>query len=86
MEHVHADCLAVWRGLAGADIVLRRAVSSLAFAQLTHRKSLRDIETCLSAQAAKLYAMGFGDPVRRSTLADANEARDWRIYVNWLSD
>ena len=53
----------------------------LAFAQLTFRESLRDIETCLSAQAAKLYAMGFGDPVRRSTLADANEARDWRIYA-----
>ena len=57
------------------------------FAQLmdflpwTYRESLRDIETCLSAQAAKLYAMGFSDPVRRSTLADANEARDWRIYA-----
>jgi hypothetical protein len=45
----------------------------MAFAQLTYRESLRDIETCLSVQAAKLYAMGFGDPVRRSTLADANE-------------
>src|SRR5690348_18102485 len=45
---------------------------AMAFAQLTYRESLRDIETCLSAQAAKLYAMGFGDPVRRSTLADAN--------------
>ena len=54
---------------------------AMAFAQLTYRESLRDIETCLSAQAAKLYAMGFGDPVRRSTLADANEARDWRIYA-----
>ena len=54
---------------------------AMAFAQLAYRESLRDIETCLSAQAAKLYAMGFGDPVRRSTLADANEARDWRIYA-----
>src|ERR1700746_3387795 len=53
----------------------------MAFAQLTYRESLRDIETCLSAQAAKLYAMGFNAPVRRSTLADANEARDWRIYA-----
>src|SRR6201985_2022667 len=51
------------------------------FAQLTYRESLRDIETCLSAQAAKLYAMGFGDPGRRSTLADANEPREWRIYA-----
>ena len=53
----------------------------MAFAQLTYRESLRDIETCLSVQAAKLYSMGFRDPVRRSTLADANEARDWRIYA-----
>ena len=53
----------------------------MAFAQLTYRESLRDIETCLSAQASKLYAMGFRDPVRRSTLADANEGRDWRIYA-----
>ncbi len=46
---------------------------AMAFAQLTYRESLRDIETCLSAQAAKLYHMGFREPVRRSTLADANE-------------
>src|SRR5580700_4694844 len=54
---------------------------AMAFAQLTYRESLRDIETCLSAQAAKLYHMGFRDPVRRSTLANANESRDWRIYA-----
>ena len=54
---------------------------AMAFAQLTYRESLRDIETCLSAQASKLYHMGFREPVRRSTLADANEARDWRIYA-----
>jgi hypothetical protein len=53
----------------------------MAFAQLTYRESLRDIEACLSAQAAKLYHMGFREPVRRSTLADANETRDWRIYA-----
>jgi Domain of unknown function (DUF4372)/Transposase DDE domain len=56
---------------------------AMAFAQLTYRESLRDIETCLSAQAAKLYHMGFREPVRRSTLADANEARDWRIYAEF---
>ena len=54
---------------------------AMAFAQLTYRESLRDIETCLSVQTSKLYSMGFRDPVRRSTLADANEARDWRIYA-----
>ena len=54
---------------------------AMAFAQLTYRESLRDIEACLSAQASKLYAMGFRDPVRRSTLAEANEGRDWRFYA-----
>ena len=54
---------------------------AMAFAQLTYRESLRDIETCLAAQAAKLYHLGFREPVRRSTLADANETRDWRIYA-----
>jgi hypothetical protein len=55
----------------------------MAFAQLTYRESLRDIETCLSAQGAKLYHMGFRAPVRRATLADANEARNWRIYADF---
>lgn len=56
---------------------------ALAFAQLTYRESLRDIEACLSAQARRLYHIGFRQPVRRSTLADANEARDWRIYAEF---
>jgi hypothetical protein len=55
---------------------------AMAFAQLTYRESLRDIETCLAVQASKLYGMGFRQPVRRSTLADANETRDWRIYAD----
>src|SRR6266545_5743575 len=55
----------------------------MAFAQLTWRESLRDIETCLSAQAAKLYHMGLREAVRRSTLADANESRDWRIWADF---
>ena len=54
-----------------------------AFAQLTYRESLRDIEACLSAQSAKLYHMGIGSPIKRSTLADANERRDWRIYAEF---
>lgn len=53
---------------------------AMAFAQLTSRESLRDIEASLSANASKLYAMGFRAPVKRSTLADANEARDWHIW------
>ncbi len=55
----------------------------MAFAQLTYRESLRDIETCLGAQAGKLYHIGLDQPVRRSTLAEANESRDWRIYAEF---
>jgi hypothetical protein len=55
----------------------------LAFAPLTYRESLRDIEVCLSAQAAKLYHMGMRTPVKRATLAEANERRDWRIYADF---
>jgi Domain of unknown function (DUF4372)/Transposase DDE domain len=56
---------------------------AMAFAQLTYRESLRDIEACLSAQPGKLWHMGFGGLVRRATLADANEVRDWRIYAEF---
>lgn len=55
----------------------------LAFAQLTYRESLRDIEACLSAQLDKLYHVGIRSPIKRSTLADANERRDWRIYAEF---
>src|SRR5574337_42184 len=55
----------------------------LAFAQLTYRESLRDIETCLRALQPKLYHMGIRGRVARSTLADANETRDWRIYADF---
>ena len=70
----------------GGDVRVRSLTCTeqyraMAFAQLTYRESLRDIEACLNAQSSKLYAMGFRAPVRRSTLADANERRDWRIYA-----
>jgi hypothetical protein len=55
----------------------------MAFAQLTYRESLRDIEACLLAQKSKLYHMGIHDPVARNTLAKANELRDWRIYADF---
>jgi hypothetical protein len=55
----------------------------LAFAQLTYRESLRDIETCLRALGSKLYHSGIGQPAARSTLADANEKRDWRIFADF---
>ena len=55
----------------------------LAFAQLTYRESLRDIEACLRSVRSKLYHMGFRGKVSRSTLADANETHDWRIYADF---
>lgn len=55
----------------------------MAFAQLTYRESLRDIEACLRAQNSKLYHMGIRTKVSRSTLAEANEKRDWRIYADF---
>lgn len=55
----------------------------MAFAQLTYRESLRDIETCLRSVSGKLYHMGFRSTIARSTLADANESRDWRIYADF---
>ena len=55
----------------------------LSFGQLTHRESLRDIITCLQAHEHKLYHVGLTQGVSRSTLADANEQRDWRIYADF---
>jgi hypothetical protein len=54
----------------------------MAFGQLTHRESLRDLESCLRAVSAKLYHLGIRGEVSRSTLADANERRDWRVYAD----
>ena len=55
----------------------------MAFAQLTHRVSLRDIETCLRAQNKKIYHMGIRTMISRSTLADANERRNWSIHADF---
>ncbi len=54
---------------------------AMSFAQLTWRESLRDIEVSLAAHRRQLYHSGFRSPIKRSTLADANEKRDWRIYA-----
>jgi hypothetical protein len=56
---------------------------AMAFAQLTYRESLRDIEACLRSMSGKLYHAGFRGRVARTTLADANESRDWRIYADF---
>src|SRR5271166_1467716 len=67
-----------WRGFSCRDQYL-----AMTFAQLTYRESLRDIEACLQAMSGKLYHMGFRGRVARSTLADANDAHDWRIYADF---
>ena len=67
-----------WRGFSCWDQFL-----CLTFAQLTYRESLRDIEACLRSVESKLYHAGFRGKVSRSTLADANEAHDWRIYADF---
>jgi hypothetical protein len=72
----HGD--ARWRGFSCWDQML-----SMSFAQLTYRESLRDIEACLRSMGGKLYHMGFRGKVARSTLADANEAHDWRIFADF---
>jgi len=69
----------------GGDVRVRTLRCSeqfraLAFAQMTYRESLRDIEVCLGSQLSKLYGMGLRAPVAKSTLADANERRDWRMW------
>src|SRR6516162_9900371 len=69
----------------GGDVRVRKLrcteqFRAMAFAQMTYCESLRDIEACLNAQPAKLYGMGFRNPVAKSTLADANELRDWRMW------
>lgn len=55
---------------------------AMAFAQLTFRESLRDIEACLATQAHRLYHLGFRSPVARNTLANANTVRPWQIYAD----
>ena len=72
----HGD--ANFRGFSCWDQLL-----AMAFAQLTYRESLRDIESCLRALQSKLYHLGFRGKVSRSTLADANESHDWRIFADF---
>jgi len=75
-------CPLSWRR-EPARLYLLDQYLAMVFAQLTYRESLRDIEACLGAMRAKLYHMGFRSRVRRSTLADANDAHDWRIYADF---
>ena len=73
-------CHSSRRRFGCAQSELCRAISCNGFAQLTDRESLCDIEACLLENQTKLYGMGFRTPIKRSTLVDANEACDWRIW------
>jgi len=82
--HEFHKCVGRYRG----NVRVRRfscldQLLCMTFAQLTYRESLRDIETCLRAMQPKLYHAGIRGPISRSTLADANEKRDWRLYADF---
>jgi hypothetical protein len=77
-------CVARYRGDRYAkDFSCWNQYLAMAFAQLTYRESLRDLEACLKAVGGKLHHIGFRGSVARSTLADANETRDWRIFTDF---
>lgn len=81
-RHRFRRCVARYRGnYRVREFSCWHQYLTMAFAQLTYRRSLRDIEACLRVMADKLYHMGIRGRVSRSTLADANEKRDWRIYA-----
>jgi transposase len=80
------QCVKKYHGKRGQRILsCWEQYLALAFGQLSFRKSLRDIVVCLSAHHDKTYHLGFHSPVRRSTLADANERRDWRIFRDFAN-
>ena len=83
-RHDFEKCVRRYRGnYRTRDFSCRDQFLAMAFAQLTYRESLRDIETCLRSVQPKLYHMGFRGRIARSTLADANRVRDWRIYADF---
>jgi len=83
-EYEFQKCVDYYRGdYRVRKLTCREHFLVMSFAQLTGRESLRDIEICLTAFSGKLYHSGISKPVSRSTLADANEKRDWRIYADF---
>lgn len=83
-RHEFDKCVRRYRGnFRTRGFSCRDQFLAMAFAQLTYRESLRDIETCLRSVQPKLYHMGFRGRISRSTLADANRNRDWRIYADF---
>jgi len=85
-QHSFNACVRRYRGNRKVSrFTCRDQFLCMAFAQLTYRESLRDIETCLRSMRSKLYHVGFRGSISRSTLADANEDRDWRIYADFAA-
>jgi Domain of unknown function (DUF4372) len=83
-QHTFRRCVARYRGDRKVkQFRCNEQYRCMAFGQLTFRESLRDVETCLRAQSAKLYHMGIRAPVARNTLANANAVRDWRIDADF---
>jgi len=83
-RHEFNDCVQRYRGdYRAREFSCRDQFLAMAFAQLTYRESLRDIETCLSALQPKVYHAGFRGRVSKSTLSDANRRRDWHIYADF---
>ena len=83
-EYEFQKCVDNYRGdYRVRKLTCREHFLVMSFAQLTGRESLRDIENCLTAFSGKLYHSGISKPVSRSTLAYANEKRDWRIYADF---
>jgi hypothetical protein len=83
-RHEFNACVRRYHGNARVrDFSCRDQFLTMAFAQLTYRESLRDIETCLRAMGPKLYHAGFRGKISRSTLGDANQRRDWRIWADF---
>jgi transposase len=82
--HTFRRCVARYQGnYKVKTFTCRDQYYAMAFAQLTYRESLRDIEACLRAQKSKLHHMGIHSGISRTTLAKANERRDWRIYADF---
>jgi hypothetical protein len=82
-RHEFNACVRRYRGdYRARDFTCREQFLCMAFAQLTFRESLRDVETCLRSLGAKRYHAGFRSRISRSTLSDANHRRDWRIYAD----
>ena len=85
-QHTFHRCVRRYRGNRKVSrFSCRDQFLCMAFAQLTYRESLRDIEICLRSMASKLYHVGFRGSISRSTLADANEGRHWRIYADFAA-